>query len=405
MKSYLGNFFSGVSFFDICFDDNYGWFCDAYTDTLYKFNLSTEIITVEAIIPTNHDEIFFQYGFIAKWKNLLILAPRSSNKILVYNILEKTFLEIRLKTDRIQDQDRYNLFAGVHIHGSYAFLIPGRFSAVVRLDLCTFEVKYFDSCIENVKKAIKNYDKSKVLFARCDCVLDDKILLPCWQGNFIMEFEFETGQFKLVEFSEIRGELSGGYVQNQILFLATKNDNFLFKCDLYGTVLDKVEIKTDAERGISFLTNFGSKAIVIPVFGKKIIQWNWDTKNVTEVFRLTDTKKKNSYVGGFFGEVDVLSSVKDGKGNLWMYSIWGNEILKLDMNTGYVEKIAATLSEKCAKKKVISFLEKTRSVWGEDSLLSISDFCDELLNTNADNEEKNAQGVSVGERISRSMLR
>ncbi|NBJ81069.1 hypothetical protein D5274_03675 [bacterium 1XD42-94] len=403
MNTYLDKISSGVSFFDICFDDNYGWFCDAYTNTLYKFNLSTRLIMVEAIIPTKRGEPFFQYGFIAKWKTLLILAPRSAKDILVYDILEKTFSSIKLEMGRTQDRDKYNLFSGIQIYNNYAFLIPGRFSAIVRLDLNTFEVKYFDSCIKNLKKSIKKYDDKKVLFARCNCVSEDKIILPCWQGNFIMEFKFGTGEFKLIEFPEICGELSGGYVQNQELFFATKNDNFLFKSDLSGNVLEQIEIKIEAEKGISFLTNFGSKAIVIPVFGRKIIQWNWDTKQSTEIMQLSDTKKKNSYAGQFFGEVDILSSVKDEKENLWIYSIWGNEILKLDMNTGQAEKIAAILSENCAKKKLISYLKNTKSMWGEDDSVSISDFCDDLWKVDDNIEDNievtNAQRITAGENI------
>ena len=138
-------------------------------------------------------------------------------------------------------------------------------------------------------------------------------------------------------------------------------------------------------------------------FSRKTIQWNWDTKQSTEIMQLSDTKKKNSYAGQFFGEVDILSSVKDEKENLWIYSIWGNEILKLDMNTGQAEKIAAILSENCAKKKLISYLKNTKSMWGEDDSVSISDFCDDLWKVDDNIEDNievtNAQRITAGENI------
>jgi len=178
MDTYIEKISSNVSFFDICFDGNLGWFCDVYTSTLYKLDILTNTITVEAAIPGCGN---MQYGFIAKWKDILILAPRAAEKIMMYHIKKCSFTEVKLDTERMGERDIFNLFSGVHIFDDSAYLIPGRFPAIVRLDLHTFEIEYFDLWHEELKSKLKGYDERKVIFARCNCVLKDKLLLPCWQ--------------------------------------------------------------------------------------------------------------------------------------------------------------------------------------------------------------------------------
>lgn len=284
MNTYVEKISSNVSFFDICFDENYGWFCDAYTSILYKLDLLTNIITVEAAIPVYKN---MQYGFIAKWNDLLVLAPRAATQIMVYHIKENVFREIELEIDRIGEKEVFNLFSGVHIFDDSAYLIPGRFPAIVRLDLHTFGVEYFGLWHEKLINRIENYDEKKVLFARCNCVFNGKILLPCWQGNIVLEFKFDTGESRVIEFPKIHDDLSGMYVRGRELFLASKLNHMIFRCDLDGNVFEQIEFGELGETGISFILDCSGKTIIVPIYGPRIIQWDCDIYKYRRMLNLT----------------------------------------------------------------------------------------------------------------------
>ena len=105
---------SHISFYDICFVGKYGWFCDVYTNTLYKIDLNTNEITLEEILPIYE---LVQYGFIANWNNYLVLAPRAAKTILIYDISQKAFMEIDFNNYQMNKANMFNLFSSVQIYG------------------------------------------------------------------------------------------------------------------------------------------------------------------------------------------------------------------------------------------------------------------------------------------------
>ncbi len=395
MDTYIEKISSNVSFFDICFDGNLGWFCDVYTSTLYKLDILTNTITVEAAIPGCGN---MQYGFIAKWKDILILAPRAAEKIMMYHIKKCSFTEVKLDTERMGERDIFNLFSGVHIFDDSAYLIPGRFPAIVRLDLHTFEIEYFDLWHEELKSKLKGYDERKVIFARCNCVLKDKLLLPCWQGNIVMEFQFGTGEIRFIEFLKIYDELSGMYIKDGEMFLAVKSSHMIFRCDLDGNVLEQIALQELGETGISFLTDYDGKAIAIPICGDQIVQWDFDTHESKKILNYALEEKEDTYVGEFFPQVAFLSCVKDNGGDLWMYSVLDESILRLHIATKQIERIEASLSEGETKKKAFSYMHTIQGIWEESRLFLTADFCDFIKQTDGHKTQDQCE-ESVGRHI------
>lgn len=364
-----------LSFFDICFDDTEGWFPDAYTNTLYKIDLVTNAISVEAAIPTGNDIKDAQYGFSAKWKNLLVLAPRSEDKIAIYNIVEKIFRTVPLDIEYMKGRKIYNLFSGIHIFQDYAYLIPGRFPAIVRLDLHTFEITYIDSWYKEIRNRIMEYEEERVIFARCGCRDENKLLLPCWQGSIVMEFNMETEKTNLIDlfFDDVLSEM---YVNNQKMFIASRAHPVIYKCDMDGNMLEQIELQALGETGISFLFTYRGKAIAVPVYGNRVIQYDFSIRECQGLIELAEEENENYYVEKIFPHVGILSCFPDDNGNLWMYSAFNDTIVKFNMNTGNVEQMQAVLSKKEAKKKALFYIEHMKNVCcEEDSLFTISDFC------------------------------
>ena len=296
----------------------------------------------------------------------------------------------------------FNLFSSVQIYGEDAYFIPGRFPAIIKMNLYTFEMEYFDSWYEKLKCKIKNYDDNKVLFARCNCRFRDKLLLPCWQSNIIMEFQFETGKFRFIEFPEIITELSDIYIRNNELFLASKSYNMIFKCNFEGKVLGKQELE---EHGISFLVGNHKKILAVPGSGKQIIQYDLNTHECKGILDFIVEKNNGSYLGGEFLNVNILSCVQDKDNNIWMYSIFEDIILKLNIDTGNVERIEAVLSEEDTKKKAFGCIRTIKGICEGEGLFFVRDFCDGIINSNGRHEMKKISTKTAGQCIFKTILR
>ena len=125
------------------------WFCNVYNSTLVRFNVETGEIHIETFLPARSLTGKIQYGAIAVYKNLLVIAPRNAESIQVYDINLKELKEISLSISA--DGERINnLFVSVQICNGVAYFFPGKYPGIVTLDLNSFEVKCYSDWIDTV---------------------------------------------------------------------------------------------------------------------------------------------------------------------------------------------------------------------------------------------------------------
>ena len=107
--------YSQMVFYNMAFHENQAWFCHCYYNALCRLDLETKEISIEAFFPTG-DDIFSQYGDIVYCEEKLILIPRNTTIILIYDLKNRAFTEIELSNDYINSNEIYNLFSNVSYH-------------------------------------------------------------------------------------------------------------------------------------------------------------------------------------------------------------------------------------------------------------------------------------------------
>lgn len=349
MESNIHEIGSRVSFYNIAFDGEYGWFCDVYTNTLCRINTDTASITIEAMIPFDRNNRPFQYGFIAKVGGILVLAPRSSFAVLLYDIMDKTFRRIELETKTIDKVEAYNLFCGVKIYGSNVYLIPGRFPGIVRLNLVSMEVTYLNDWYEPLKKKIHGFDSKRVMFARCNCRVGNKLYLPCWQGNIVMVFDLERESCSFLELSTYNGNLSSICIIDNKAWLASGSSNIIVRADREGKEIDRITLEGIKDTSIAFLAKCGQLLYVVPTYGDSLICLDLETEEYKKVCDLL-VEAVNVPEKLVIAKTNMLSCVKDDRERIWMYSIFDGKIYRCGSD-GNVDIYDAVLEKQEDERK------------------------------------------------------
>lgn len=375
MESNIDKIASKVSFYDVAFDDEYGWFCDVYINTLCRIDIKTGSIFTEAMVPMDGDAGFFQYGFIAKTGNILVLAPRSAYTVLLYYIDEKKFRSIELDAERIRQIGAFNLFSGVKIYGNDAYLIPGRFPGIVKIGLYTAEITYLNDWYAVLRQRLIGFDPQRAIFARCNCSEGNKMYLPCWQGNIIMIFDLETEEYSFLELTTYDAALSGISVIGNELWTASRISNIIVRINKEGKEIDRIEVEGIEDTGVAFLARCGQLLYVVPMYGDKLVCLDLETRENRKICNLV-TEAINVPDELIFAQNNMLSCVKDSKERIWMYSIFDGKIYRCDANEK-LEIYSAVLEKKEDIRRRNRFYMKVRlseNILWENNQLRLEDF-------------------------------
>lgn len=359
-----------VSFYDIVFDGEYGWFCDTYTNTLCRISMNTASISIEAMIPFDGNIRPLQYGFIAKAGDILVLAPRDAFVVLAYHIVDKTFQKIEIDAKTIEQIGAYNLFSGVKIYDGNAYLIPGRFPGMLRLNLSSMKITCLNDWYEPLKQKIHNFDLGRVMFARCNCREGNKLYLPCWQGNIVMVFDLEKESYFFLELSIYEGDLSSICIIDNEAWLASRSSNIIVRSDREGKEIDRITMEGIKDTGIAFLAKCGRLLYAVPTYGDSLICLDLETEECKKVCDLL-TEAVNVPEELVIAKTNMLSCVKDDRERIWMYSIFDGKIYRCGSD-GNVDIYDAVLEKQEDERKRYNYYLKAQM---SENILMENDQC------------------------------
>lgn len=362
MSSNANKLNSHVAFYNITFCNKCGWFCDVFSNTLCKVDTDTSVISIEAMIPFDGDTRPFQYGFIEKVGDLLVLAPRGAAVILIYNIIHKTFQRVEIKAEIIERIGKVNLFSGVEVCENNAYLIPGRFPGIIKLNLITLELTYLEDWYDLLLQRIPNFEFEKVVFAQCYRGKNNKIYLPCWQKNIIMVFDLKAEEYFFLEVSIPDAALSGLCIINDEIWAASKNSNIIVKINEEGKEADIIVVEALKEAGIIFLIQCENFLYVIPLYDEQLIRIDLETKKCDIVGKIA-TENVDIPREFIIAQNRILSCVKDPEGRIWMYSMFDGKIYQLNLQ-GDVEIFDADVKDETEINKRIDCYLKQQLLQG-----------------------------------------
>ena len=344
-------------FYNMAFNKNNAWFCHVYYNALCRLDLESNEIVIESLFPAE-DSVFGKYGNILYFEEKLILSPRNSVKILIYDLKSKDYTEINLSKNYKCEDININLFTNAFIYKNEAFFIPGTYKAIVKMDLKTLELTYYDDWYENLESDIKS--KQRVLFLT-SYQEENYILLPFCRGNKILKFSLNDGNSRIIEVPDKSLELMDIICEENIYWLADRNKKSIYQWDIETNHLIEINnyprnYQTRSCDGIHSFKKYNDDIYIFPMSGNMILKYNIKDQKMTEFFKL-NIESEESMKFFLFSDNNFLDYNERSKEQLYMYSILDGMIYCVDFREQTVKKIKSyikTISDDLKRQIFIS---------------------------------------------------
>lgn len=175
--------------YDVCLIGQEIWFVTTDLQLLCKCEMGSGKITVVAELPEVVHSNWLRYVSLVSYENKVLLVPRRSDAICVYNRDTGTFIKYYFKEEFIVD-----CFGGVALHGHYLFLAPLDYPSIVRFDILMGEFSYFPECISEILRQIESPKLRSAFIWTVSCYGDSFYFASSW-SNHVLQFNMETLEY------------------------------------------------------------------------------------------------------------------------------------------------------------------------------------------------------------------
>ena len=227
------------------------WLMHGKMNLLMKYYLSTETLEIVGCVP---DEAFFQlslYSSMYKEGDKIYLIPCWGKEIAIYDVSSNRFAKIKL--NQIEKYENKALFCKCLAVNKALYCIPESYEAIVKIDLCTQEVTYYDlHCYMGVND-VDTYLGDAIL-------IDNKIICPWNRSNQLLIFDLEDEHIRLEGFGpKNRKYIRVGKLKNQlVLYEGTKKQIIMTTLEDSGK-----EIITDIKCEVPLFSEISKEIMMI----------------------------------------------------------------------------------------------------------------------------------------------
>lgn len=188
---------------DCAYADRKFYFIAKQFNLLFCFDYEKKEIILLDVIPEGaivEDEIC---GAIVQIRDQLICTPNKTPFIWVYHLKEKIWTRVELKQSKTGKRGILQAFE----YKGYLFLVGSWYPAIVRIDVESWEIEYFEDPYEEKKKKIgKVFDA----FFRSHYVIKKNYLyLASCLDNSVLQFNLDTGDYKWIIIGDSENRFSG----------------------------------------------------------------------------------------------------------------------------------------------------------------------------------------------------
>lgn len=330
---------SKVGFMDVTIHKNKAWVCDMFFNALFQIDLATLKLKLLAILPSEYEYGHGQYGPIEYYDNKLIIAPKSADRILIYDLKCDSYIEIPIREYVKESFDI--LFFNSYIYENCLFLFPGKNRSILKLNLQTHEIKTIDGWYEEIKKDIK---ENRIIFFDLLELSNGLILLTCWQSGKALKFNMKTDEFEIIIFSGL-GALSGCAGRDSELWLLERDFKSL---SFYNqSNLKKIQVSLpdyQSNTGFRKIFLYNNQAFLFPLYGNMIIKLDLETGEKECVKKLKmEYVSTNEIPKWSFTNMTCCKKINSSE--VLYYSVFEGKIVKYNMSTNMFFEKSADLDE------------------------------------------------------------
>lgn len=345
----MGNKISNIqqlAYFDIAIHGNQAWFCNYLYASVFRMDLSSHKINLETFIPNKENYFEDLYGPIAYYKGNLILAPRRADRILLYNLSQKTFREIPVSMDVMEQNQRYSLFMDIIVVEDTAYILPCRYPAVLKLNLNTFHVTYYDAWYQELKKSL--CEPQRFVFGRAAVRNEHECLFPAWQDNLLMQFDLKTGDYIIHRIFDWHIPFSAAAFDGESYWIVPRNKNMFLRWEKKKGIVIYDDFppsfKMQGEVRFVSLECIGEEIIAVPRYGSgnMIVAINRGTGKIRKI-RDVLTSPVRHLEESAFGQGVILCSKKTDDGKLIVFSDFDGKTLNINLEDGGIDEFETVL--------------------------------------------------------------
>lgn len=350
------------SFFDIEIEGDTGWFIHALYPILFSYDLRTDKCAFEAVMPVAWGNGYAAYGSVKKYKSKLVIAPRSIPWLLIYDLEDKSIDKIELDYECMSEKGTYNLFLSMYIVNDHVYLIPGRYPAVIKIDLQSKEVVYINQWYNEYTRKKGIYDS----YFLPPSNHKGWVYMPDLNTNSYIKFSIQDDSYEIQKVADVTG-IKAILCKDEELFLVLVNDQIVWN----GTILP---IENFSDSAIQFIACYEKKLFVIPLKGGYIKKYDLELCIWKDIVKLKNIYDNDVLIKFQKVDYNFWGCVQNGN-RLYMSSVYDGTMLVFDMETENVRNVKMILSK--SDKRAI-FRRKYSDITYENRNVTLDRFLQDL---------------------------
>ena len=294
---------------------------------LFELNLRTGACSFLNLFPDEKPYKQRLFAKALKYQNKVIFVPSSAEKLVIYDLDDKSFLNITviLQEEYASFNKNYK-FADGFIKEDTLFLIPSTYPEVVFIDLKVWTV----SSIE-----INTCDS--FVFRKGMCEVDNSIFVPSMINNIVLEFNYHT----LTPMIHYVGERNKGCWSicncNGLFYLAPKTQGGILCWNKEENLVLEIKDYPEMFEGNEFLFNkiYSNENYVylIPAYANMFLKISVNDIKIQELNLINMENTNNiAFLAEERGYYLLRKEKKDGLFEHWILNTRNNELIMVDFN-------------------------------------------------------------------------
>lgn len=318
-----------IGFTDFAVRGNYVWFCDMYHSRLIKMDISTGEMCLEAVMPAFPVGRQMGYGTIIIHEDKLVITPRNADRILIYDLKSRDMTELPL-TDGEKPEGK-PLFINAFAYKNNIFLVPGRFFALVKLNMDNMELTYYDKIVEDAKAYQSNCTD---IMVNCrPVVIDCYCILPIFGTNVFVQMDLDTGNYVIKKSEKTKMRiLATACDENDIWFAGF--DEGLFRYNFENERFEEFEDFSGISKpkiGIGQILNYKNQIIIFPINESRMIVFDKHTKKYHRLFEIPVSPNTVKHEEWAITGCDLLGAEYIKEGIVLMFSAFTGQLLSVNI--------------------------------------------------------------------------
>ncbi len=301
------------------------------------------------------------FGDLTYINGKLVIAPMSADDFVIYDLEMKS-----VKYLPIQNPEKHNYinnkFFTVVPFEEYVYFIGHWYPAIVKLDLATEEITYYDDWIKEIENIEEDF------FRHNYCIKDENIILPCSRTNKVMMFNTKNGKYNFLNIASQERKYAGIIYDGTNYWLTPRYDNIVVKCNFdtgnYEEFIIEENGKEFIQRELSYGQSFlvGQYIVILPLYDYPICVIDTTTGSLKTIS--SEWAIKKDYL--------MVAPIRGGfvyQNQLYVSNSYNSELYILDFHDFAFKKIGLNTSDVfkyCSKDK--SLLENLKIDFGKEIL-------------------------------------